>query len=134
MNVKDFVSSIYLGDRAFKKMSIDSWEQELCIEIDTISRIRSADGTWGFYSAEDVENGQLVFGKLKKLFFEDTGYIPNDRINFFEVSELENGNYCFTLSVDSVADDGSNHEVTIKIIAESIGLRNPMNPEVLIID
>ena len=134
MDVKKFVESIYLGDRACKKIFIDSWNQELSIEVDTISRIRSADGNWDYYDAEDIENGQLVFRKVKKFFFDENGNIPNDRINSFDVSNGENGNYCFILFVDSVADDGTNCEVQLKIVAEFIGLRNPHNPEALIVD
>jgi len=134
MNVEKFISSIYLGDRACKKISIDSWKQELSIEVDTISRIRSDDGNWDFYNAEDIESGQLVFKKVKKIFFDENGNIPNDQINSFDVIKQDDGDYCFTLSIDSVADDGSNNETVIKIIAKSIGIKDPMNPEVLIID
>ncbi len=134
MNVKKFVSSIYLGDRACKKISIDSWGQELSVEVDTISRIRSEDGNWDFNDDENIENGQLVFGKVKNVFFDENGNIPNDQINSFDVIEQENGSYCFTLSIDSVSDDGSNQETIIKIIAGSIGIRDPLNSEVLIVD
>lgn len=134
MNIEGFVKSIYLGDRACKKIFIDSWSQELSIEIDTISRIRSADGNWNYYDAEDIENGQLVFGKVKKVFFDENGNIPNDRINCFNVSSEDDGNYCFTFFADSVADDGANSEVKLMIVAETIGLRDPLNPEVLITD
>ncbi len=134
MEVKDFVKSIYLGDRACKKIFIDSWNQELSIEVDIISRIRSENGNWDYYDAEDIENGQLVFRHVKNFLFDESGNIPNDRINSFDVSNEESGNYCFTLFVDSVADDGTNSEVQLKIVAESIGLRNPINPEILIVD
>ena len=134
MHVKDFVSSIYLGDRACKQISIDSWEQELSIEVDTISRIRSDDGNWNFNNGEDVENGQLVFGNVKNIFFDEHGNIPNDQINYFDVDEQEDGSFCFKLSIDSVSDDGSNTEVIIKIIADSLSIRDPLNPEVLIVD
>jgi hypothetical protein len=75
-----------------------------------------------------------VFRTVKKYFINGDGSIPNDRINSFDVTTEESGNYCFILLVDSVADDGVNNEVQIKIIAESVGLRNPHNPEVLIVD
>lgn len=134
MNVKEFINSIYLGDRACKKITIDSWSQEISVDVDTISRIRSLDGEWNYYDAEDILNGQLIFENVKKVFFDDNGYIPNDRINYLDAEVQEDGTYLFTLSIDSVSDDGVNHEVKLIIISKSISIRDPINPAISITD
>ena len=134
MDAKQFVSSIYLGDRACKGISIDSWSQEVSVQVDVISRIRSGDGCWNFYNDENIENGSLVFTKARKILFDPCGLLPNDYINSLEVIEQDDGACCFVFSICSVSTDAQSHEMIIKIIAESIGIRDPMNPNTLIVD
>lgn len=129
MNIEKFVKSIYLGDRACKKIIINSWKEEISIEVDTISRIRSSDGNWNFYEDEDIENGLLVFKKTRSFFSDPKGNIPNDRINYLDVSDQDDGSYCFTLSIDSVSSNGSSQEVILKFFSESIFLRDPLEPD-----
>jgi hypothetical protein len=59
MKPDEFFRTIYLGDRGCKAIVLDGWRDEVKIQIDLISRRRSK--TWDFYSAEDVEDGFLVF-------------------------------------------------------------------------
>lgn len=47
---------------------------------------------------------------------------------------LEAGSDCFTFCVDSVSHDGKSQEVTIRIVGELLGLRDPRSPEKLIVD
>ena len=132
-SAKTFVSSIYLGDRGCKKITMDACQRELSVQVDCISRIRSGDGNWNYYNDENIENGELVFMNIKKLLFDNNGFIPNDYINGLSVDESDDG-YWFTLSIDSVKEDGSGREVIIKILAESMALRDPSNPDILIVD
>ncbi len=134
MDAKDFVSTIYLGDRACKGIEIDTWAAEVSVQVDVISRVRSADGNWNFYTDEDVENGRLVFTNVKKIFLDQNGYLPNDLINSLEAIDQKDGTYCFLLSVCSVMDEPQGQEAVIKIIAEGIALRDPLKPDVLVID
>lgn len=129
MNVVTFVKSIYLGDRACKKIIIDGWNDKIFVQVDSISRVRSVDGKWNFYSEEDINNGFLVFDKIKSIVWSENGKIPNDIINYLEVSEKSSGMFVFTLSVDSVNADGSSEEVILKIDAEGISLMDPLNPD-----
>ncbi len=57
--------SIYLGDRAIKLIILDGWNELAKIQVDSISRVRSADGKWNYYTAEDIEDGFLVFGNVR---------------------------------------------------------------------
>ena len=132
MNVQEFVSSIYLGDRACKRITLDTWKSELAIEVDCISRVRSSDGQWHFYNDENIENGQIVFTDVRRLFNEQ-GYFPNDYINEFRASACEDGLYEFIFSADWVGDDGSRAEAKLTVIAGGICLRNPADPQTDII-
>ncbi len=134
MDAKDFISTIYLGDRSCKGIEIDAWAAEVSVQVDVISRVRSADGNWNFYTEEDIENGRLVFTGAKKIFLDQNGYLPNDLINSLEAIDQEDGTYCFVLSVCSVMDDPQGHEAVIKIIAETVALRDPLKPNVLVVD
>ena len=125
MDVKSFVSSIYLGDRGVNKITFDTSAQKVSVEIDCISRIRSDDGQWHFYTDEDMENGELVFGGVTKVYWPESGRVLNGYINRFEVLEDLDGLHRFGISGDSVSDDSENVEVSIHIFARSIEIRDP---------
>ncbi|MBL1274535.1 MAG: hypothetical protein COB30_000445 [Ectothiorhodospiraceae bacterium] len=84
MNVMNFINSIYLGDRGCKKILIDGWGKEVCIEVDVISRIRSPDGNWNYYDDEDIDNGLVVFKNIHSFLLTPQGKIPNDLINLLK--------------------------------------------------
>lgn len=106
----------------------------MSVHVDTISRIRSPEGMWDFYTSEDVENGQLVFGGVKKFFFDKDGNLPNDYINSLDVSTESDGSYRFRFSIDSVKEDGENNEVVLEIVAETLAIRDPKKPDTPIVD
>ena len=96
-----------------------------------ISRVRSEDGVWNFYSEEDIERGELVFQNVSALWLDKGGRIPNDQINYLELDEVD-GKTVFVLSVDSIDSSGANHEAVLKIEAENLVLRDPKKPDILI--
>ena len=50
MDAIEFLHSIYLGDRGITGFEVNSRNKCVKIHIDLISRIRSKDGNWNFYS------------------------------------------------------------------------------------
>lgn len=128
MNVRDFLGTIYLGDRACRSILIDGWNDEVKIQVTCISRVRG--GTWDYYSAEDLPNGFLVFEGATRITFEPPGAIPNDLINGIRVEgEGESsGEHGFVLSIDSVRATGDRTEVTVRVRARGLSLEDVRRP------
>ncbi|WP_071765451.1 DUF6258 family protein [Burkholderia ubonensis] len=120
-NPFDFFKTIYLGDRACKAISINTWDSVVRVQVDLISRIRSASGNWDFYADEDVENGFIVFKNVKYFSMAPEGLLPNDLINSVSVEkDDQEGFWVFVLSIDSADERGQSEEVQIRIVAESV--------------
>jgi hypothetical protein len=133
MLVTEFLKTIYLGDRACKSITIDGWGNRVLIQVDEISRVRSASGQWDYYNDENIVDGLLVFTRIKSIQFDPTGPIPNDLINDLEAEPLPDGYYRFTLSISSGdGDTPATTEVVIAIVAKGLHLENPATPGVLI--
>ncbi|MCB1049636.1 MAG: hypothetical protein H6510_04455 [Acidobacteria bacterium] len=129
MDVLGFVSSIYLGDRGCKKIVIDGWARTVCIQVDTISRIRSLDGNWHYYNDENLDDGYIVFKDVQGMVLSNNGKIPNDYINYLEVIQQSEHIYLFTFSANSVEPDGPSSEVILQVTAGGICLVDPNQPE-----
>ncbi|HOO50947.1 MAG TPA: DUF6258 family protein [Alphaproteobacteria bacterium] len=129
MDVIEFISTVYLGDRGCRSILIDSWESEVKIGVDCISRVRSEN--WDCYIDEDIRDGYLVFENVRALKFDPAGYIPNDAINDMRAEALKNGvsKYLITMSIDSVDDLGDRTEVKISIHADSMALETSFPSE-----
>ncbi|WP_156162589.1 MULTISPECIES: DUF6258 family protein [Burkholderia] len=120
-NPFDFFKTVYLGDRACKAISINTWDSVVRVQVDLISRIRSASGNWDFYADEDVENGFIVFKNVKYFSMAPEGLLPNDLINSVSVEkDDQEGFWVFVLSIDSADERGQSEEVQIRIVAESV--------------
>ena len=76
-----FMKTIYLGDRACKKIVLDSWNNRVMIQVDCISRIRDSSGHWNFYTAEDIPDAFIVLSQVEFFAMEPPGLIPNDQID-----------------------------------------------------
>lgn len=128
METKEFISSIYLGDRACKAFLLDCEKSELKVLVDCISRVRGE--AWNYYDAEDIENGYLVFEGVKELRFQPSGPVPNDLINELSITSAPGvgGGQNFRLRIDSVDDEGDRIEVIIDIQAVSLALETSDPP------
>lgn len=122
MEIKEFLDTVYLGDRGFMGILIDGWNSEVKIQVTCISRVRG--DKWNFYDAEDLQNGFLVFEGVKSVVFSPGGLIPNDLINEIIVeSYSEDPEFArISISVDSVDGSGCHSEVGIEIVAKSLAL------------
>ena len=141
MEPKEFLKTIYLGDRACKSILIDCWGERVLIQVNEISRIRSASGKWEYYNKENIVDGFLVFTGIDSIKFSPQGVIPNDLIISLKVEpvgikineEKRIKKYKFEISISS-GDKykiGYN-EVLIEIIADGIHLEDPSRPGVKI--
>ena len=140
MEPTEFLKTVYLGDRACKRILIDGWNRRVELQVDVISRVRDPSGHWNFYTDEDINDGLIVFSHVSSIKLSPPGPLPNDYINSFEVHLLDEKNdtegckrlYVFQLSVSSVDSQGNSCEVCIDIVAEDVHLEDPQRPGVAI--
>lgn len=135
-NPADFLGTIYLGDRACKGLTIDSWGMRFVLHVDCISRIRSQSGEWEFYTDEDVPDGLLIFTGLDSIELAPPGHVPNEAVNSIEVRSLSANPrtplFLFEISVGSCNEKGEVTEVTIKVVAKDVHLESLSRPGVVI--
>jgi hypothetical protein len=140
MEPAEFLKTIYLGDRACKRLLLDGWNNRVELQVDVISRVRDPSGHWNFYTDEDINDGLIVFSQVSSIKLSPSGPVPNDYINSFEVHPLDKKNnakgckqlYVFQLSVSSVDPQGNSCEVYIDIVAEDVHLEDPQHPGIVI--
>lgn len=58
------VEKAYLGDRTITGLEVDSWNSEVRIRINLISRSPIGSDEWLFYDKENLESGYLVFSEV----------------------------------------------------------------------
>ena len=129
----EFLRTVYLGDRVCKAVRIESWKDEVVLEVNVLSRIRSASGNWEFYSAEDIVDGRIVFTGVDAIHFEPSGPIPNDYINDISVklasSDPENKRWIFEVSIGAVGADSIGKEVVVRIRGTDVHLEDPQRAD-----
>jgi hypothetical protein len=132
MRPTDLLKTVYLGDRACQAITLDGVNRRVVVQIDCISRVRSANGAWDYYTDEDIEGGRLVFASVLGLTLAPRGPIPNDYVNDLSVTEELDASgttvYRFALSIDSVGYPGDPVEVIVGILARDFYLEDPRTP------
>lgn len=129
MSPTEFIETIYLGDRAIKKICIDGWGNSVKIEVNEISRIRSADGLWNFYKDEDIENGEIVTLGVQEFSIEPRGVIPNDYIASIACKMVNESTFNLVIEAASVTSDGESRLATVSIVASGLHLIDPKYPD-----
>ena len=126
---REFLKTVYLGDRACKTLTVDCWRRELSLEINLISRIRDQSGRWNYYSAEDIVDGRIVIIGVQSMQLEPSGPLPNDLINEIvaKPAGLEGAgeDWLFEISINSVAANGTNTEVVLRVVGRDVYLEDP---------
>lgn len=118
MDIREFVKTIYLGDRACKKIVIDAWNRRFGIQIDCISRLAKGTQSWNYYNDENIVDGWLVFEGLTSVSITPPGVIPDDLINGIEVSDADDRKVSvIDIFVAASIGGGETVEATIQIIA-----------------
>jgi len=133
MDAVDFVRTLYLGDRACKSITIDAWNAAVRITVNTISRVRSPSGQWDYYTAEDVDDGVLVFDGVTYIDLRNDGALPNDLINAIE-AELIGSQTEIRLSIDSVAADAAHRETILTVRCRAVYIEDASRPGHKIVD
>lgn len=123
MDPKEFLKTIYLGDRACKKIIIDGWRHRLGLQVNSISRLEAGTENWSYYTDEDVDDGWLVFSKISSVSMNPDGLFPNDFINSIDVSPQED-KYLFLISVGSCSAKGDISEVVISVTADEVHIES----------
>ncbi len=126
--------TIYLGDRGVKAILIQGWGKTVKVQIDSISRVRSPDGRWHFYTDEDIDDGFLVFGEVEACAIEPPGSIPDGYVGSLTISPSDelSGKYVAELHTAGRTPEGPCREIVIRVIFGSFYLEDPKNPGVQI--
>jgi hypothetical protein len=126
---ESLLQSIYLGDRACKGISINTWARRVAIQVDVISRLKPGSNAWDFYSDGDIQDGLLVFVDVCSVRFDPSGPLPNDLINSISVETIPGGAIrLFEVSIGSIDGAGGTTEVRVLIEATSVHLEDPKRP------
>ncbi|MGE6786307.1 DUF6258 family protein [Ensifer adhaerens] len=121
MKPDEFLNSLYLGDRACKAIVLDGWREEVKIQIDSISRLRS--GTWNV--DENVRDGFLVFEGVDHVSFDPPGRIPNDEIGSIEFVGYDGERFTVVIELgaaDEISDYGF---IKTTIRAKAVAIEKP---------
>lgn len=128
MKIKDFIKTIYLGDRWLKSIIIDSVNCNVKLHVNLISRIRNEDGAWNYYNDENIEDGYIVFTDVESLEMSPQGVIPNDEICNYEVNIINDSVSEVIFYVGSYDKNYNYTEVKLRLLAGGIYLEDPKHP------
>jgi hypothetical protein len=132
MMISEFLSTLYVGDRACKSIMMDGWTSTVRVQIDCVSRVRDPSGIWNFYTDEDIRDAVLVFADVLTIELRGDGHMPNDVINSIEVVDVVGDVATVELSVDSVDADAVHHEAIVRLRCKGVWLEDPARPGVRI--
>lgn len=127
MKATEFIKTIYLGDCFSKKVFYNERQKTFEIQMNNISRIRDASGFWNFYTDEDIENGIIVLSNVKRIIDDENGLVPMEDISLSAEFTGE-GDVEFNIKGCFVDEKILPHDVTIKVIAETVYLVDPTKP------
>jgi hypothetical protein len=132
LDLKRFLETIYLGDRACRSIVLDGWNEVVRIHADCISRIRSPSGRWEYYTDEDITDGHLVFSSVVSCELRDAGHLPNGLINAIDIVDVKDGQYVIDVSIDSIDAEANHYEVILRVVCRDAHLEDPARPELKI--
>lgn len=131
MKPEEFIKTVYLGDRACKKIELDGWNNVVKIQVNEISRVRDPSGQWNYYNEENITDGYLVFENVSSFTMNPQGYLPNDWIEIASLTEYENM-FEIIFSVGYMGVDVASKEIELTIRAQQIYLEDPKRPGIKI--
>ncbi|HWD17720.1 MAG TPA: DUF6258 family protein [Verrucomicrobiae bacterium] len=132
---QEFAKTLYLGDRACKRLIIDGWLRLIALEMDSVIRI--VEGSTSLEDDEKIENGRLVFEGVTKYELQPQGFLPCDWIDFVDViSIMENGKSSLRaeFAIGACGETEAIKQISLIIWASSFYLEDPLYPGVKICD
>ncbi|MGE6786311.1 DUF6258 family protein [Ensifer adhaerens] len=123
MKPDEFLKTIYLGDRACKGLVLDGWNEEVKIHIDAISRVRG--DAWNFHTAEDVDDGFLVFEGVDHISFDPPGRMPNDEIGNIEFLGYEGDRFTIMIELGAADETTTYGFIKTTIRARAVAIEKP---------
>ena len=141
MDPVTFMKTVYVGDRACKRIILDGWNNQIIVQVNRISRVRDPSEQWNFYDAEDINDGLIVLSQVEFFIMDPPGLVPNDEIYDIVVEPLDGEGctsekplYLFKFYIGHVDQEANHQEVTISIKAQSVHLEDPSQPGIPITD
>lgn len=120
-SLKEFINSIYLGDRYCERVEINA--DKIIIQINLISRIEEGNIEWNYYSQEDIEHGCFVFDNVVE--YSQSSELPfNDEIYEIQVTGKENDIYSFIIYGCSVSNEAVSTDIELHIRAKALYIRS----------
>jgi len=114
---------------------LDGWHDRVVIQVTCISRIRSPNGEWNFYTGEDIEDGFLVLTGLQAFKMTPADAVPNDMVNYLKVTSTMEGatssgdqHWKFVLSIHSIDQSTTSREMILEVVAADLHLEDPNSP------
>lgn len=121
--IKEFLSSIYLGDRYCEKFEIE--DDKISFQINCISRVKEGTKEWNYYSDEDIEHGCLVFDEVVE-FSSSSELVINDEIYEIDVVEKKDDIYSFIVYGCNMSDEAISTDIELQIKAKKFYIFNPV--------
>ena len=120
--IKEFLKSIYLGDRFCEKLEIK--DDKISFQINCISRVKKGTREWNYYSDEDIEHGCLVFDEVIE-FISNSELVISEDIEI-EVVEKKDDIYSFIVYGCNVSDEAISTDIELQIKAKKFYIFNPV--------
>ena len=125
VDAADFIKTLYIQERIIEAIELDVTHSRVTLKIDRLSRIRSADGDWDFYTDEDIEHCSIVFAGCTVFELASAGRIPREITGISKLCKLDRKKY--HIEIDASQYDFNLHDVAdnkIKITFTEIYLED----------
>ena len=124
--MKEFIKSLYFGDRYCEKMEVH--KGKIIIQINCISRTEPGNNEWNYYTKDDISHGQLTFEDIS--FFEmPPNMLINDEFYGIDLIEKNAEEYHFKVQGSHILDNGDYKEIVATIKCKNFYIFNPANGE-----
>ena len=129
MQPNEFIKKIYYGDSGCKKIIIDGWSRCVKFQLDSIFIMKG--GVFNYLVDDEITDVFITFEDVSDFIWSGR-FLPNDVINQISCNSEhanEQGEYCFTVSINHVDSESHSHETVLFITARNVSLEK--NQEII---